>query len=158
MIDSVSERFSNNKEKSIVESPAWFNEYVSDLKENNVDFLDEVNTISSLSLDEIEERIGGELSELPYEYLQTLFIDGTDVLEVASFLREKREKYLLNHPELQLSKGYSEGVISNDGRFISKEEWESASDSEKRAIMVGSTCFHYNSGTPGMDSNPDDRW
>jgi hypothetical protein len=90
--------------------------------------------------------------------LKTLFIDGAGDPRVAGMLRKKRTEYLKLHPEEQAGRGASDGVITYDGRFISKKDWDSATDSEKRAILVGATCFHYNSDTPGMGSSPSDRW
>jgi|GEM_PF-5291719 hypothetical protein len=157
MIDSQVDELIN-KESVSQPPPEWFSDYVDNLKKSKTDLLDEIKKLSAMSLNQVESRIGGKLDDLPYEYIKTLFIEGSDNEEVADSLRKARNRYLLNNPKEQLARGASEGVISNDGRFISLEEWNSATESEKRAIMVGSTCFHYNSGTPGMDSEPSDRW
>lgn len=138
--------------------PEWYANYVKILHDNKVDLEREIENVGKMSMEELNTHIGGRADELPYEVLGTLLIDGSDSEEVANLLRNKREKFLLNHPEMQKGRGASEGIITYDGRFISKEDWESASSSEKRGALVGSTCFHYNSGTPGMDSSPKDRW
>lgn len=141
-----------------VRVPEWFKKYSDNLRGKKVDPLVEVNNLANMKLDQLKKHMGGNINELPYELLQTLFIDGSDSAEVADVLKLKRKEYLLNHPEKQMARGASEGIITYDGRFISKEVWNTASDSEKRGALVGSTCFHYNSDTPGMGSSPKDRW
>src|SRR5258706_6642414 len=111
-----------------------------------------------MDLGKLKKHMGGDINEVSYEFLETLFIDGSDSQEVANVLRTKRQEYLRNHPEKQVAKGAGEGIITYDGRFISREMWNSATDSEKRGALVGSTCFHYNSDTPGMGSDPKDRF
>lgn len=140
-------------------NPKWFNEYAKKLKVKNVDLLEEINTLSTLKLASLEKYLGGRLVDLPYETLETILINGSDDENVGALLREKREEYLKIHPEK--SKGVSgsgQGIITFDGRFIPQSLWITASDSEKRGALVGSTCFHYNSDTPGMGSDPKDRF
>lgn len=139
-------------------TPEWFEHYKEKLIKNHKDPLEEVKALSSMTTEELEKHIGGKIGELPYEVLETLFIDGSDDQNVVGVLRTKRADYLKKHPEKQVSKGASEGIITFDGRFISKKVWETASASEKRGALVGSTCFHYNSDTPNMGSNPKDRF
>jgi len=139
-------------------APDWYEGYKKRIVEGGVDLLDEIKKVSEMKLEEITKHMGGKIEELPYVVLKELFIEGSEDQRVADILRKKRTNYLKLHPEEQISRGASEGVITYDGRFISKEDWDTASDSEKRAVLVGSTCFHFNSGTPGMDSNPEDRW
>jgi len=96
---------------------------------------------------------------LPYEFLDTLFINGSDNELVGTILRKKREAYVKKHPEKTRGvPGAGKGIITFDGRFIPQSTWISATDSEKRGALVGSTCFHYNSETPGMGSDPSDRF
>jgi len=103
--------------------------------------------------------LGGKIEELPYETLNTLFIDGTDDPDVATLLRIKREQHVKIHPEdTRGVPGVDVGISTFDGRFINKATWDTATDSEKRGALVGSTCFHYNSDTPGMGSTPKDRF
>lgn len=137
--------------------PPWYVEYAKNVPKDKL--LDEVRTISSLSIQEINSRMGGNIAELPYDCLKTLFIDGSDDQEIVLLLRKKRETYLKDHPEAYNGvRGALEGIVSYDGRVVSMEDWKSATDSEKRGVLVGSTCFHYNSDTPGMGSSPKDRW
>lgn len=138
--------------------PGWFSGYTGRLKKENKDLLEEIKELSGMPLGQVEMRIGGSLDDLPYQTLQTLFIDGSDDQKVAGILRSKRSQYLLVHPEEQKSRGASKGIITFDGRFIPKGVWQTATDSEKRGALVGSTCFHYNSDTPNMDSSPTDRF
>ena len=137
--------------------PVWYVEYTKNIPKDKL--LDEVRAISTLSIQEINSRMGGNIAELPYDCLKTLFIDGSDDQEVVLLLRNKRETYLKGHPEVYNGvRGALEGIVSYDGRVVSMEDWKTASDSEKRGVLVGSTCFHYNSDTPGMGSSPKDRW
>ncbi|KKT35847.1 MAG: hypothetical protein UX12_C0020G0003 [Candidatus Collierbacteria bacterium GW2011_GWC1_45_47] len=138
--------------------PEWFGKYTDKLRQEKTDLLAEVDRLSEMNLENLTQHIGGNVNELPYEFLQTIFIDGSDDPRVADILREKRGEYLKSHPEKQVAKGASEGIIAHDGRFIPKALWDTATDSEKRGVMVGSTCFHYNSETPGMGSSPEDRF
>lgn len=140
------------------ENPGWFDRYVQRVNRSNTDLLEEVRSLSGMSQSQLEGYLGGRIEELPYSVLQTLFIDGSDDRRVADVLRRKRAEYLEDHPEEAVARGASEGIITFDGRVISKKKWNSASDSEKRGALVGSTCFHYNSDTPGMGSSPDDRF
>lgn len=146
-------------ERVVEAVPMWFGEYTRKIQSDNGDLLVEVKLLSTLNKVKLNNHLGGNIEELPYKILQTLLIEGTDDEEVAEILRSKREIYLKTHPEEY--KGVANaglGIVAFDGRFISQTDWDTASDSEKRAVLVGSTCFHYNSGTPGMDSDPRDRW
>ena len=105
-------------------------------------------------MEDISKEIGGNVSDLGYDLLRTLFSEGSDDEQMAEVLRAKRNEYFKAHPELVEK---VEGIIAYDGRVIPMNDWLDASDSEKRGILVGSTCFHYNSDTPGMDSSPNDR-
>ena len=136
--------------------PEWYRRYSEKLRQEKRDLIGEVESLSHMDSRELSSHIGGSIEELPYEFLQTMFIDGTDDVEVAGILRKKREGYLKDHPEKQVARGASEGIITFDGRFIPKEMWNTASPSQRIGWLVGSTCFHYNSDTPGMDSSPDD--
>lgn len=140
------------------EVPGWFEKYRQDVEKSGKDLLKEVELLATMKKTDLEEHLGGGIRELPYEVLETLFIDGSDDASVADVLRSKRKAYLETHPEKQIAKGASEGIITYDGRFIPKKQWDSASDSEKRGALVGSTCFHYESETPGMGSSPQDRF
>lgn len=144
--------------KCEVKVPKWFEEYADKFSRSGKQLKTEVFDMSKMTADELNKHLGGDFKELPYEALGTILSEGSDDLNVAKSLREMRETYLADHPEKQISKGASEGVITFDGRFISQKDWETATDSEKRAIMVGSTCIHFNSDTPGMGSSPKDRF
>lgn len=146
------------KESEVANIPAWYGQYTDRLRESNEDLLAEVDRLSHMTLDQLEDKLGGKIEELPYEFLQTMFIDGSDHPEVADVLRRKRQGYLKDHPEQEVAKGAAEGIITFDGRFVPKKLWDTATDSEKRGALVGSTCFHYNSDTPGMGSSPQDRF
>lgn len=137
------------------ENPEWYQEYLKKINNNRVDLLDLVRRLSSMQMDDISSEMNGNVEDLGYELLSTLFSEGSTDERMAAVLTRKRGEYVKKHPELV---GKSEGIITFDGRVISMEDWNTATDSEKRAILVGSTCFHYNSGTPGMDSSPKDRW
>lgn len=141
-----------------VDNPRWFEEYVSKTKKTDRDLLTEIKALSEMSPTEIKNYIGGDIKDLPYETLETLFIDGSDNKDVVDILHKKRDVYIKIHPEKQIARGASEGIIGFDGRVIPVEKWSSASDSEKRNFLVGATCFHLNSDTPGMDSSPNDRF
>jgi len=139
--------------------PSWYNDYVGKLLKSQKSLEQEVRDVSEMDSETLKKHIGGRVEDLPYEVLSTLLIDGSDDETVAGILRDKREKYIEDHPEAYKGvPGITDGIIMHDGRVISQKDLASASESEKRAIFVGSTCFHYNSGTPGMDSNPSDRW
>jgi hypothetical protein len=99
-----------------------------------------------------------DLNTLTYEELCSIYPDGSDDTRVVGILRKKRETYLKKHPEEQVASGASNGVITYDGRVIPKSVWVTATPSEIRGALVGSTCFHYNSDTPGMDSDSKDRF
>lgn len=155
---SVEQMVVNNSETK-TDVPSWYNDYVGKLLNSQKDLAQEVKDVSEMKYEDLSKHIGGRIDELPYEVLGTLLKEGSDDENVASMLREKREEYVKTHPEAYKGVlGASEGIIMHDGRVISQKDLASASESEKRAIFVGSTCFHYNSGTPGMDSNPKDRW
>lgn len=139
--------------------PKWFDKYTSGLLKRKVDLLREVDELSKLNPGKLRGHLGGNIEELPYEVLETLFIGGSDNGDVAALLRKKREEYVRLHPEKSRgAQGADQGIITFNGRFIPQLMWSSASDSEKRGALVGSTCFHYNSDTPGMGSNPNDRF
>lgn len=139
--------------------PSWYRVYSEKLRQENVNLVEEVNRLSEMRLNDLERHLGGSIKELPYEFLQTLFIDGTDDEQVAGILRDKRQTYLKDHPEAYKgSKGASEGIVGFDGRVWSKAQWDKMTLSERQGVLVGSTCFHYESGTPGMTSNPEDFW
>lgn len=139
--------------------PAWINKYNQRLQKNNIDLPTEIEKLANMKQDDLNRYLGGKISELPYEILGVLLIGGSEDEKVAELLRSKRERYLLNHPEMSRGvPGAGEGVITFDGRFIPKSKWITATDSEKRAAMVGTTCFHFNSETPGMGSGINDRW
>lgn len=139
--------------------PEWFVKYANKLREDETDLLKEVDDLSKMTQDQVNKHIGGNFQELPYEFLDTMFIGGTDDERVAAELRKKREIYLKTHPEKSRGvSGIDKGIVTFDGRFIPQKTWVTATDSEKRGALVGSTCFHYNSDTPGMDSSPEDRF
>ena len=143
----------------VIKVPDWYRKYSDRISVTGKDLLQEVKEVSEMNYELLNAHLGGNVDELPYEILQTLFITGTDDDKVAEILRGKRERYLLNHPEMRKSDPRAGmGIITYDGRFIPQKDWETATDSEKRAAMVGSTCFHFNSETPGMGSSPNDRW
>ena len=138
--------------------PVWYNAYVGKLRASETDLAQEIENISSMSMSEVNSHIGGNLEELPYEILGPLFIEGSDDEQVAELLRKRRAKYVEIHPEEYKGvPGAMEGVILCDGKFVSKADWDEATDSEKRGL-VGRTCFHWVSDTPNMDSSPKDRW
>ena len=70
------------------------------LRQEKRDLIGEVESLSHMDSRELSSHIGGSIEELPYEFLQTMFIDGTDDVEVAGILRKKREGYLKDHPEV----------------------------------------------------------
>lgn len=138
--------------------PEWYEKYIDNFVQSKKDLDLEKAHVEKLNPEDLKSHIGGNFEELPYEALQVLMPKGSDDIIVADVLRDKRTKYLKEHPEMQKDRGASEGVIAFDGRFIPMSDWETATASERRAILVGSTCFHFNSGTPGMDSNPKDKY
>lgn len=152
--------FKQTSEKiSTVEVPEWFDEYRKTFNNEDFDVLKEIAKLSAYDLKELEKYIGGKFEELPYEIMDALLIDGTNSLEVAEILKIKRKEYLKIHPEMSRGvPGIDVGITTFNGRFINKDLWATASDSEKRSALVGTTCFHYNSGTPGMDDSPNDRF
>lgn len=135
--------------------PEWFKTYKKKLHDENTDLEEEIKNLSKLKESQLIERLGGKIQDLPYEVLQMLFVDGSDHDEVADVLRKKREGYLKSKPDYaeRFGKGF---IVGFDGRIWSVEQWSSMTPSEKRGVMVGSTCFHYESGTPGMSSEPGD--
>ena len=140
-------------------APDWFDNYLQRLNVEGRDLLEEVKLLSTFDVKRLEERLGGPVNEIPYETLMTLFVEGSDDPLVAEVLRNKRAVYLKSHPEeYKGAIGAGMGVITYDGRFISQKDWQTTTDSEKRAILVGSTCFHYNIDTPGMGSDSKDRF
>ena len=156
----MADQLSSEQQRIEKERPGWFIKHLLVLGQRGEDAcLEEIKSLATMNLNEVNGLLGGEVRDLPYEMLCTMFIEGTADEQIASTLRAKREDYLKRHPNLRSSDpDAGRGVIAYDGRFISWKDWESATDSEKRAIMVGSTCFHYNSDTPGMSSSPNDRW
>lgn len=142
-----------------LEVPLWFKQYRQRFYDDNFDILNEIDTLSKMDLKKLSDRMGGNFTDLPYEVMDTLLVDGSDVPEVVNVLRKKRTDYLKLHPEMTRGvPGADEGIITFNGRFINKAMWATASPSEKRSALVGTNCFHYNSGTPGMDDSPDDRF
>lgn len=156
MEESISEKVISETQSNV---PKWYNNYVEGLIKSGKDITEDIETAGSMSKEQLDAHFGGKIEELPYEILRSILEKGSDDESVGAILRGKRAEYLKDHKEDY--KGVSnagKGVIAFDGRFIPIQDWESATESEKRAIMVGSTCFHYNSDTPGMGSNPKDRW
>ncbi len=159
--------FQNNKKIDDLEQraekvdtrPDWFKDYVKKIREEKRDILQELQKLSMMKLDEINKHIGGNFEDLPYEIMDTLLVDGSESKDVVDILIRKRTDYIKIHPEKTRGvSGADEGIITFNGRFINKKVWDTASDSEKRSAMVGTTCFHYNSGTPNMDDSPNDRF
>lgn len=130
--------------------PEWYTRYVgaltgqSDLLEN------EIVNLSKMNLVELKERMGGDITEIPYDFLRTIFPTGSSDESVVNILRKKRTDYLKLHPEEQKIKDADKGVIGFDGRFYPETAWEKMTPAERRGVVVGTTCFHYNSDTPGM--------
>jgi len=138
--------------------PDWYIKFSDNFSKSKKDISQEVANVEIMDKEILEKYIGGSIEELPYEALQVLLPNGSDDDNVGDILREKRTNYLKIHPEMSKSKNSDGHIIAFDGRIIPMADWLTATDSEKRAILVGSTCFHYNSDTPGMDSNPKDRY
>lgn len=144
---------------SLPDIPKWFDDYKVRFFDEKFDALKEIDKLSTLNIKQLNEHLGGSFEDLPYEVMDTLLVDGTDVTEVAEILKAKRVQYLKIHPEMTRGvPGADQGIITFNGRFINKNIWSTATPSEKRSALVGTTCFHYNSGTPGMDDSPDDRF
>ncbi len=142
-----------------VRIPEWYNNYVGKLFKDEANLVRELDLVAEMNYSQLNNHLGGSIDELPYEVLGTLLINGTDDEKVANILRLKRQKYLEKHPEEYKGvRGAQEGIIGFDGIVHPMSDWRDASMSEKIGVLVGSTCFHYNSDTPGMSSSPKDRF
>ena len=144
--------------EEIMSEPQWYHDYTDRLISGKVDMANELRKLSELGVNRLNQRLNGDINDLQYCFLRTLFPDGSEDEEVANILRKKRTEYLKTHPEERIARGASVGIIGFDGRFYTMEQYEGMTDSEKRGVFVGSTCFHYNSETPGMGSKPTDRY
>jgi len=128
--------------------PDWFLKYSESLVDDRR-LAEEQKSLEGLGLDAIKARLGGDIKDLPYPSLQLLFPKGSDDEEVGAVLREKRTEFSMDHPEI-LNLGDSEGIISADGVVVLKSDYDKMTAAQKRGVMVGRTCFHYESGRRGM--------
>lgn len=128
--------------------PEWYQKFAERLSLG--EFSKTIKKLDTMNFTELKCYLGGDIRELPYEFLQILFPDGSDNIRVAIFLRQQREKYLIVHPEQEQGRGATEGVIGYDGRFVHISVWNELSPADRFVLLVGTTCFHYNSDTPGF--------
>jgi hypothetical protein len=139
--------------------PVEVKEYVNGILKDSGKLREEVEGLIGMGMEGVNKRLGVDMNKLPYEILRVLFPDGSDHAEVGKILSKKREEYLKTHPEEQVAKGASKGVITCDGMFVSQDRWDQATPAERRTILVGRTCFHWNSDTPGMgDDDSRELW
>ena len=127
--------------------PQWYQEFAAEVATKNI--TDVVGELANMNFTQLQAKMGGDIKDLPYELLQVVFPDGSENEEVAQFLREKRESYLKEHPEEAQGRGAANGIIGYDGRFYSYEYLKELKPADMFVILVGTTCFHYNSDTPG---------
>ena len=139
-----------------VTPPGWFAQFAKELSENAAvtNLREYIATVEGLSLTELNQLIGGNFAELPYEFMRKVLPDGSDDDQVATIFRSKREEYLEKHPEEKQGGNAAEGVIGQDGRFMQIDDWNSLSPSDKFIVLVGPTCFHFNTDVPGYGSEP----
>ncbi|NCP46810.1 hypothetical protein AUJ42_03040 [Candidatus Collierbacteria bacterium CG1_02_44_10] len=79
--------------------PSWFGNYTQKIRDEGRDLLTEVSIMEKMTPQQLNEHLGGSFEELPYEFLDTLFINGSDNELVGTILRKKREAYVKKHPE-----------------------------------------------------------
>jgi len=116
-------------------------------------YLKEIDHLSQLDLVHLKIEIGN-YDNLPYEVLKTFLPDGTKDQMVAQVLRHKRGVWLKDHPDQSIADSNAlEGVITFSGQFVPKKIWEKMSRGERRGVLVGSTCSHFEHGVPGMSDD-----
>ena len=127
--------------------PGWLVAYYTKVSQDHgVSGYDEyVAFVENLSLPELNARLGVKFEDLSYNDMRAVLPDGSEDEQVSDIFRNKREEYITEHPEEMQGKGAAEGVIGYDGRFIPLSDWETLTPDDKFAILVGMTCFHYNS-------------
>ena len=127
---------------NIICPPDWYAEYIAGLVTKTGESIrDEILKLDSLSLVDLNIKFGGDIRGLQYDFLRTLFPTGSDNSEVAEILRKKREEYLKEHPEEQVARGASEGIIGFDGRFYPKSEWDKMTAAQRREKNGGNNLF-----------------
>jgi len=136
-------------EIKVVEKPVpeWFSKFVA---ENMKDEESAKATIAKnvfMDLDTLKARLGGDLKDVPYKTLLAV-LPYSEIPQVGLELSNIRKNYLREHPEENVTKQNSY-YITYDGRVI-LDEGQELTPAQKREITVGTTCFHYNSDTPGM--------
>ena len=139
--------------------PSWFLSFAQELSQN-VDVADlraYIQKVEGLSLQDLNELIGGNFAELPYSFMRKVLPDGSDDEQVANIFRTKREAYLVDHPEDKQGGNAAEGVVGQDGRFMQIDDWNTLTPADRFIWLVGPTCFHYNTDVPGYGSEPSER-
>ena len=118
-----------------------------------VDYAKETDRLSNLRSDDLRAEIG-DYQQLPYEVLRNLLPGGTEDGEVAQVLRDKREVWLVDHPDQSVVKlNAAKGVITFSGQFVSQDVWMKMTMGERRGVLVGTTCSHYEHDVSGLSDD-----
>lgn len=127
--------------------PEWFSKFVATNMKDEDSAKAAVSKITRMDLDSLKSFLGGDLRDVPYKTL-LVALPYSEIPQVDLELSNIRKAYLREHPEENTTKAPSY-YITYDGRVI-LDEGQELTPAQKREITVGTTCFHYNSGTPGM--------
>lgn len=139
---------------NLITDTNWFSYYLQKITGyNSVRLAREISHLEGLSPEELSRAIGGDFSTLSYLQMTCILPNGSNNQQVADIIREERKKYLLDHPEEEQGRGATDGVIGFDGRFFTLKKWGEMSPSDRFAVVIGSTCSHYNHDVPGYGDN-----
>lgn len=111
----------------------------------------EVERLGTLSHDDLTSELG-PYETYPYDQLRVLLAEGSDDEDVAEVLREKRVQWLRDNPNERIGNTEgAKGVITVHGEFIPWSAFEHMTAGERRGVLVGNTCSHYEHDVPGLD-------
>ncbi len=124
--------------------PEWLDKYLDGLvKKTGIKAGEE---LLNLNMKQLTERIGGDISQLPYEYLQLVLPEGSDNTVVSDFIRQKRKEWREAHNLV----ADDEIAIGYDGSVVPYKTYLSWSLAKRRGFVVGPTCWHWDKGRKGM--------
>lgn len=127
--------------------PDWFVRHLQSIGTEKERVEAEIVENTRLDMASLERKFGGKIQEIPFEILSHVIRRSDDPF-VDREIKIMSQRYYRLHPDENpaLKNQY---YITYDGRII-PDTGQELTPAQKREITVGTTCFHYNSGTPGM--------